>query len=109
MLTYKDVNGNEQKTSTLKPNFKNVIEPLYESIVNAGYKCSILVKKDKAIRSAESNVYYVFFAINGKTPETTNIGIRMNLDCKAFKQGYLSETPIQINKNCEWSPKPLYV
>ena len=109
MITYIDANGKQQKTSTLKPNFKNVIEPLYESIINAGYECRISIKKDKAIRPTENNKYYVFFAIDGNTPETKSLGIRLNLGCRAFKQGYLSEDKIQINKNCSWSPKPLYV
>lgn len=109
MKTYKDINGKEQTISSLKANYRNVIESLIDRIEKAGYSYSISVKKDKAIRNNESNTYYVMFAINGNTTETTGIGIRMGLNCDAFKNGTLSNEPIRINKNCEWSPKPLFI
>ena len=109
MKTYKDINGIEQAISSLKTNYRNVIESLIERIEKAGYAYMISVKKDKAIRNAESNTYYVMISINGNTPETTAIGIRMGLNCDAFKNGTLSGNPIRINKNCEWSPKPLFI
>jgi hypothetical protein len=109
MKTYKDINGKEQAISSLKANYRFVFESLIERIEKAGYDYSISVKKDKAIRNNESNTYYVMFALNSNTEETTGIGIRMGMNCAAFKNGKLTDEPIRINKNCEWSPKALFI
>ena len=100
METYIKLDGSIAKIEKLKPNFKSVVNELFERIEKANCKPLCLkITIDIAIISSECSRKFLWFVFENEYNE--RLSVRVTFDGIAIKKGKLTGEPIDATINCE--------